>query len=635
MAINAQFLDELRMRTPIVSVIGRRVKLARSGRNWKGCCPFHGEKTPSFYVYEDHFHCFGCGAHGDVITFVMRLEGRTFVEAVETLANSAGMEIPSRQTEKVHQSAIYGPSLEEVLRRVQKLWVDSLYNTSEGQEGLHYLLQRGLTPETLRDFGVGWAGGARRGQLMETLQREGISPEKMVEAGVIRRDETGNPKGDLFWKRVIFPIHDYKGRLISFGGRIIGEGQPKYLNGPDTSLFSKRKVLFALDRARAALRSPRRVGKKSPDLLVVEGYMDVIALHQAGFVGAVAPLGTALTTEQLHALWQVASVPILCFDGDRAGRKAAMRAMEVALSHLRPECSLRICILPEGEDPASFLHQRTRHEGQKAIEDLLAKAQPLSEMIFPLMVAEFGNKPSPEERAALRHKLIQVTDLIPDKALRAEYRTTLLDYFYTHFRAFRKNQKKEIPFPVSSATSVTPTPALLDQTHERQRLLLCLLLKYPRLIPHVEEAFCTLDLPYPFDEMRSLLLDFSAEAFVSEGLILQNWLADHHAENIVQAVMQEKKETIDIFLQNDDQEGLEKASMQWWHVYALLNHDRFEYEVTRLADRLFSKDMWDAEEWKRLQSLLEMREQLRAGDIDESVTNASFLLNSKSDCGDK
>ena len=256
-------------------------------------------------------------------------------------------------------------------------------------------------------------------------------------------------------------------------------------------------------------------------------------------------------------------------------------------------------------------------------------------MIFPLMAAEFGNKPSPEDRAALRYKLIQVADLIPDKALRAEYRTTLLDHFYIHFRAFRKNQKKEIPFRVSSSASVASTQVLLDQTYERQRLLLCLLLKYPRLIPHVEEAFCTLDLPYPFDEMRSLLLDFSAEASVSEDLILQNWLTDRHAENIIQAVMQEKKETIDMFLQNDDQEGLEKASMQWWHVYGLLNRDRFEYEVARLADRLFSKDMWDAEEWKRLQSLLEMREQLRAGDIDESVTNASFLLNSKSDCGGK
>ena len=633
MAINAQFLDELRIRTPIVSVIGRRVKLARSGRHWKGCCPFHGEKTPSFYVYQDHFHCFGCGAHGDVISFVMQLEGKTFLEAVETLASSAGLEIPAYQKEEDRRATVHTRSLEEVLIMTQEIWADSLY-TPEGQEGLNYLLQRGLSYETLRSFGIGWAS-TRRGHLMEALQRKGVSPEKMAEAGLIRCDEAGKPKGDLFWKRVIFPIHDYKGRLISFGGRLIAEGQPKYLNGPDTSLFSKRKVLFAFDRARAALQASRRVGEKPPDLLVVEGYMDVIALHQAGFVGAVAPLGTALTTEQLHALWQVASVPILCFDGDRAGRKAAMRAMEVALSHLRPECSLRICLLPEGEDPASFLHQRTRHEGQKAIGDLLAKAQPLSEMIFPLMAAEFGNKPSPEARAALRYKLIQVADLIPDKALRAEYRTTLLDHFYTHFRAFRKNQKKEIPFRVSSSASVDSTPALLDQTYERQRLLLCLLLKYPRLIPHVEEAFCTLDLPYPFDEMRSLLLDFSAEASVSEGLILRNWLTDRHAENIVQAVMQEKKETIDMFLQNDDQEGLEKASMQWWHVYGLLNRERFEDEVDRIAERLFSKEMWDVEEWKHLQSLLEVREQLRCGDIDESATNDSFLFNSKNDCGNK
>ncbi|MBR2124726.1 MAG: DNA primase [Acetobacter sp.] len=648
MAIKASFLDELRARTPIVSVIGRRVKLVRSGRHWKGCCPFHGEKTPSFYVYEDHFHCFGCGVHGDVITFVMQSEGQTFREAVETLAASVGMEVPSYQTEDSHRAAVHTRSLEEILSMAQKLWRDSLYHTPEGQEGLNYLLQRGLTHETLRSFGIGWAS-ARRGHLIEVLQKQGISAENMAEAGLIRCDEAGHPKGELFWKRVIFPIHDHKGRLISFGGRIVGEGQPKYLNGPDTPLFSKRRVLFALDRVRAALRAPRTVGQKPHDVLVVEGYMDVIALHQAGFVGAVAPLGTALTSEQMEALWQIAPAPILCFDGDKAGRKAAIRAMEVALSHLQVERSLRICLLPEGEDPDSLLRQRVGNEGRDVMANLLAESLPLSEVIFPLMAAEFGNKPSPEERAALRHKLMQVVELIPDKVLRAEYRSTLLDHFYTHFRSFHKNSRKngkdlkDIKEEYTSVHSVNPLRLVVekpvfDQTRERQRLLLCLLLKYPALIPRVEEAFCTLELSYPFDEIRSLLLDFAAEVSVSKDLTLWEWISNQHAENIVQTVLQEKDFIAGMKRQRefqkemeDEQNGLENASIQWWHLYGLLNRSRFEHEVEYIATHLFSQEVWDPEEWKRLQSLLEIREQLRCGDIDESATNASFLTDSSND----
>ena len=274
MAIDAGFLDELRARTPITSVIGRRVKLTRSGRNWKGCCPFHGEKTPSFYVYDDHFHCFGCGVHGDVISFVMQSEGRSFPEAVEELASAAGLEVPA-QTRESREAVVHARSLEDVLNATQALWAQALYQP-EGRAGLDYLLGRGLTRETIASFGLGWAGEGR-GALAAVLEREGITPVQMAEAGLMRLDEDGRPKGELFWGRVTFPIRDRKGRLVSFGGRFLGDGQPNYLTGPETALFSNRRLLFGLDRARAAIRPPRPPGVSPPALAGVEGAM-VMAL---------------------------------------------------------------------------------------------------------------------------------------------------------------------------------------------------------------------------------------------------------------------------------------------------------------------------------------------------------------------
>ncbi|WP_264817917.1 DNA primase, partial [Acidomonas methanolica] len=310
MAFDPAFLDELRTRLPLSSVIGRKTKLVRSGRNWKACCPFHGEKTPSFYVYDDHFHCFGCGAHGDVISFVMQSEGRSFPEAVEQLAGEAGLDVP-RQDPRAEARAREAKSLGDVLEAVQAVWRRKL-REPDGKAGLDYLRRRGLTEETIETFGLGWSGDGRGG-LADEMQRQEITPQMLAQAGLMRLDESGAPRGELFFNRVTFPIRDRRGRLVSFGARTLGDGQPKYLNGPETALFSKRRTLFNLDRARQALRDDGQT------LLVVEGYMDVIALHQAGFRAAVAPLGTALGVEQLELLWQAAPAPVICLDGDAAG----------------------------------------------------------------------------------------------------------------------------------------------------------------------------------------------------------------------------------------------------------------------------------------------------------------------------
>ena len=258
MAFDPAFLDELRARTPIAAVIGRRTRLARSGRNWKACCPFHGEKTPSFYVYDDHFHCFGCGAHGDVISFAMQSGGQSFLDTVNTLAAEAGLEVP-RQSEAARGAAARARTLGEALEAAQRSYVRRLA-APEGREGLAYLRARGLTEATIAGFGLGWSGDGR-GALVAELREQGIEASLMAEAGLMRLDEEGRPKGELFFNRVTFPIRDRRGALVSFGGRTLGDGQPKYLNGPETALFVKRRTLFGLDQAQKAIRTVPATGK--------------------------------------------------------------------------------------------------------------------------------------------------------------------------------------------------------------------------------------------------------------------------------------------------------------------------------------------------------------------------------------
>ncbi|KXV71571.1 DNA primase [Acetobacter cerevisiae] len=611
MAIEAGFLDELRARTPLFSVVGRRVKLARSGRNWKGCCPFHGEKTPSFYVYDDHFHCFGCGVHGDVISFVMQMEGKSFPEAVEELASAAGLDVP-KDTRRSQEEVAHTRSLGEVLELVQEIWSSALYSPS-GRAGLDYLLGRGLTRETIETFGLGWAGDGR-GSLTTALAAKGVTPQMMAEAGLMRLDEDGRPKGELFWGRVTFPIRDRKGRLVSFGGRILGDGQPKYLNGPETALFSKRRLLFGLDRARVAVRAPRPKGTPATDLVVVEGYMDVIALHQAGFGGAVAPLGTALTPEQLEVLWQVDRAPVLCFDGDSAGRRAAARAAETALPLLKEERSLRLCLLPEGEDPDSLVRSR----GAQAVGDLFASASPLSDVLFDLLAGGVSN-PGPEERAALRRKLVEAAALIPEKTLAAEYRSTLLDRFFETFRrkkgggSFGKGNSS--PGGSGSRVPQDMQPSRVDPVRERQRILLALLLRYPELVPEVEEALCRLSLPEDYSELRALLLDMSAEGLLPEdGKTLLDELAGREEEALVRSVLTEGP--LPLNLEEKDTSLAVAIRTQWWHFYGLLNFGQFRKEVEQEVAR-FAQDGADMAEWKRLQPRLEALAALRRGEIDE------------------
>ncbi len=504
MAFDPAFLDELRARTPIAAVIGRKVKLVRSGRQFKACCPFHGEKTPSFYVYEDGFHCFGCGAHGDAISFVMQSEGRSFLEAVEALASEAGLEVP-KQAPVDRQRAEKQKTLGDVLEVVQQSWVRRLFRP-EGAAGLAYLRGRGLSDETIAAHGLGWSGDGRGG-LVSELREQGFDAAMMAEAGLMRLDEEGRPKGELFFNRVTFPIRDRRGTLVSFGGRILGDGQPKYLNGPETALFSKRRTLFGLDRAQKALRTVRPEGGALPasrTLLVVEGYMDVIALDQAGFGAAVAPLGTALTAEQLEALWRVDPAPVLCFDGDRAGRSAARKAAEVALPMLDPDRTLRFMSLPEGEDPDSLV----RKQGARAMASAIEAARPLGSVLFGLL-SEGVRDPGPEQRAALMSRLMEAAGQIGHKGLAAEYRDTLRGQFREAFSSWRGKGGAGRNRIVPAAARVLPVADAAAE--ERKRMLVAILLRHPELLRDVEQAFCQIVLPDGLGRLRAAMLDWADE----------------------------------------------------------------------------------------------------------------------------
>ena len=406
MSLSPAFLDELRMRTSLSTLIGRTVKVQKAGREYKACCPFHNEKTPSFTINDEKgfYHCFGCGAHGDAIRWMTDQRGLPFMEAVKELAATAGMDVPAPDP-RAAKRAEQAKGLHDVMAAAQALFEEQLGGI-EGAEARDYLVRRGVSEATRRAFGFGFSADSK-GKLKGALNEFG--EPMLIEAGLLIDPDGERDSYDRFRGRLMLPIRDIRGRVIAFGGRILGAGEPKYLNSPDTPLFDKGRTLYNIDRASPASRQSGRV-------IVVEGYMDVIALAQAGFGEAVAPLGTALTEHQIERLWKMVDVPILCFDGDAAGQKAAMRAATRALPLLRPGMSLAFAILPAGKDPDDLV----RAEGSAAMEAVLASAESLVDRLW---THEQNAVPldTPEQRAALKQRLSGITDAIAHPDVRAHY----------------------------------------------------------------------------------------------------------------------------------------------------------------------------------------------------------------------
>lgn len=503
------FLDELRARLTLSSIAGKRLRLTRAGREYKGCCPFHNEKTPSFYINDDKqfFHCFGCGAHGDIIGFTMRMDGASFPEAIENLAAQAGLQVP-QDTPIERERFDQEKRLYQVMERATA-WFEAQLFAPQGREALHYLRARGLSEEAMRRFHLGYAPNDGRA-LIGTLTAEKFSLQELLAVGLVKKAEDRPDHYSFFRNRVMFPVGDRRGRTVAFGGRVMGDGEPKYLNSPDHALFHKGKLLYGLSRARAAL-------SQGQPLIVVEGYMDVIALAESGYQGAVAPLGTAMTEEQLGILWRLLPPldareagrdysPILCFDGDKAGIRAASRAVERALPLLTPTQTVRVAYLPEGEDPDSLIKQ----SGKGAMQAVLDQAKPMIDALWDI-TAEGRRLQTPEERGAFIAALKQKTARIADETLRRLYQDAVQQKLSTAFqwqksadRGFggasggqfwgKDRNKRGFSAPiVTNLARKQPRSANLL----RERVLMAIILNHPALFHDFGEDLARIDFADP------------------------------------------------------------------------------------------------------------------------------------------
>jgi DNA primase len=601
MAFPPGFLDELRSRISLPGLLGRKVKLVRRGREYAGLCPFHHEKTPSFYVVEDKsfFHCFGCGAHGDVIGFTMRADNLDFIETIEKLAAEAGLAVP-HSTPQERERAQRQKTLLEATEAATAFYEACLWQPVGGR-ARDYLQERGLDPETMRRFRLGWAPDDRH-----ALRRRlaGDFPDALlIDAGLRREGEDGAPS-DFFRNRVMFPIGDRAGRVIAFGGRLLGDGQPKYLNSPDNPLFEKGRVLYGWSAARASTARTEDPG--GAGAIVTEGYMDVIALHRAGFSTSVAPLGTALTEFQLRELWRLAPEPILCFDGDMAGQRAAARALRRALPLLRPGQSLRFAKLPAGEDPDSII----RTGGSAAFDQILAAAQPLSGFLWD---SEVGGRrlDTPERRADLEQRLMEEVALIADRTVQGEYRRFVRDRLFNLGRPERHNKQTAVHRRQTFVRDGPECPPRPGGRIRRERMFR-LLLNFPWLVDETAETLASLDVPEPeLDALRRQILEVVASQPGLDARTLRQHLVQNGLAATVDGLLVPSVDTI-FLVRCFDPTSTRK---EWARATGMLTEggNNFLAEATNDLISDISSDNWER--------FLAAREQaLRADPVGEDET---------------
>ena len=503
MRFGESFLDELKARVRPSDVIGKHVKLKRQGREFAGLSPFTNERTPSFFVNDNKgfYHCFSSGKHGDAISFLMEIEGLSFPEAVEKLAGMAGMELPKSDpasAARANARAEAAKVLVNWMERAQHFFQASLFSEA-GQGARSYLKSRGLDRDAVKRFGLGFAPDSFDG-LKSTLTREGATIQDLVNTGLlVEPEEGGKQPWDRFRNRLMFPIHDARGRLVAFGGRALDpDARAKYLNSPETDVFSKGRLLYNYHTARPAASDPKR---ESRGLIVAEGYMDVIALARAGFAEAVAPLGTALTEDQIHLLWRAGPEATLCFDGDAAGLRAAFRSVERALPLLRPGNTLRFALLPEGQDPDDLL----REKGREAMRDILDRALPMVDMLWEREVRA-AQVDTPEGRAALKTSLFSALNDIQNEDVRVQYRTELLNRFDTQYgrgrgktagksggwqKDWKPNQSADTLMRPTANMKASMSTSRMTDTLERR--LVAAVVEYPALLETVDTDFFALD----------------------------------------------------------------------------------------------------------------------------------------------
>lgn len=517
MSLPKAFLEEIRVRVPLSDLIGQRMKLTRAGREFKGCCPFHKEKTPSFTVNDQKgfYHCFGCGASGDAIKFLIENDKLRFMEAVEQLASMAGLSVP-KPTPEEQKKFQQQMSLYDLMETAAAYFEQQLYHPSH-KKYLNYLVERGLSKETIKSFRLGFTA-PNGDELKNLLIKKGYNLDDILEAGLYRKSERNKGEAYPFFReRIIFPVTDIQGRIIAFGGRILpsshggtsDKSAPKYINSPETAIFHKGRNLYGLSRARKPMGDGETV-------IVVEGYMDVIALAQAGFPAAVAPLGTALTEGQIEELWKAmpeeSRNPVLCFDGDAAGQRAASRALERVMPILKPDQTVRFAFLPEKHDPDSLI----KEEGRGAMERVIQNAVGVMDMLWR---EESGGRDlsQPETKAGFKSALKKRAMAIQDETVKEFFINDLDQRINALFLTNNLNKKlftKQKPAPTSGAyAAYRPSSSAIRPVRAtkfmRERILIAGMIFYPELFDELSEQFGLIKTEsIDYDKLRQDLIGF-------------------------------------------------------------------------------------------------------------------------------
>jgi len=577
------FLENLKSRAGIADIVGRYVPLQKKGREYVACCPFHQEKTPSFTVNNEKgfYHCFGCGAHGGVFDFIIHRENTTFPEAVEKIADYLGIEVPRQQSTPEERENL---SLQDELFKIHEVasvFFEQKLQASFGQQARDYLKMRGVQEHTQKKFRLGLSL-LERDALYRHLQEKKFTEKSIQESGlIIFPEEEHKSPYDKFRGRLMFPIFNEKNKIIAFGGRILGSGEPKYLNSPETMIFKKGFELYNLSFAKNAHL------KKEP-WIIVEGYMDAIALFQAGYETVVAPLGTALTEHQIAKIWRFCESPTLCFDGDNAGKNASIRAARRVLPFLKPGCSLFFSFLPEGQDPDSFILAK----GLEAFKGLLLQHKlPLVDVLWDSILSQ-GSSKTPENKAMIKSRILESVSEIKDVTIKGFYRRELEDRFF-HFERPRFSKQS------MSSKSQTSWRAHIDVSL-KEKILLAILVTHPALIEGFEESLVSIEFKeQDLAALKKSILDYYYSQSPLERALLTDYLRQHGYSKMLSRLLED---SVMVHAPSLRGNNIQDIMRDCEHVVDFLKRQQsLSHDLLEAKESL--KETLSEESWKRFQEL--------------------------------